>query len=86
MQDQFARRFLADSRDKARKLKTEARDESRSIVYGYMFRVRRGSAKLYFPDRVVQMHRVVSTPAELELTRFERTSNDSRCPWTGSYS
>ena len=63
----FARRFIADKRDQARQLKLEARDEFRSIVYGYMSRVRRGDAKLYFPDRVVQMHQVDPTAAEIEL-------------------
>ena len=63
----FARKFIADSRDQARQLKAEAREEFRSIVYGYMSRVRRGDAKLYFPERVVQMHHVDPTPAELEL-------------------
>jgi SNF2 family DNA or RNA helicase len=63
----FARRFIADKKDQARQLKTEAKDEFRSIIYGYMSRVRRGDAKLYFPDRVVQMHRVKPTKAELEL-------------------
>lgn len=63
----FARRFIADKRDEARRLKEEAREEFRSIVYGYMSRVRRGDAKLYFPDRVVQMHRVEPTPHELQL-------------------
>src|SRR5207244_3957179 len=38
----FAHRFIADSKDKARLLKPEAKDEFRSIVYGYMSRVRRG--------------------------------------------
>jgi superfamily II DNA or RNA helicase len=65
----FARKFIADKRDTARQLKLEAREEFRSIVYGYMSRVRRGDAKLYFPDRVVQLHRVAPTPAELELIR-----------------
>lgn len=64
---QFARRFIADSRDQARQLKADARDEFRSIIYGYMSRVRRGDARLIFPDRLVQMHRVEPTPAELEL-------------------
>jgi superfamily II DNA or RNA helicase len=64
---QFARRFIADNRSQARQLKPEAKDEFRSIVYGYMSRVRRGDAKLYFPDRVVQMHRVNPTSAELRL-------------------
>lgn len=63
----FARKFIADNRDQARQLKFEARDEFRSIVYGYMSRVRRGDANLLFPDRVVQMHKVDPTPAELEL-------------------
>jgi superfamily II DNA or RNA helicase len=63
----FARRFIADEKDKARQLKPEAREEFRSIVYGYMSRVRRGDAKLLFPDRVVQMHQVNPTPAELQL-------------------
>lgn len=63
----FARRFIADRRDQARQLKFEAREEFRSIVYGYMSRIRRGDAKLYFPDRVVQMHRVPPTRDELAL-------------------
>ncbi len=65
----FARRFIADKRDQARQLKSEAQEEFRSIVYGYMSRVRRSDAKLYFPDRVVQMHRVEPTAAELELIK-----------------
>ncbi len=63
----FARKFIADGRDEARQLKVDARDEFRSIVYGYMSRVRRGDAKLSFPDRVVQMHKVDPTAAELQL-------------------
>lgn len=63
----FARKFIADNREQARRLKPEARDEFRSIVYGYMSRVRRGDAKLYFPERVVQMHKVGPTAAELQL-------------------
>ncbi|MDQ5988440.1 MAG: RNA polymerase-associated protein RapA [Syntrophus sp. SKADARSKE-3] len=65
----FARKFIADSREKARQLKTGAREEFRSIVYGYMSRIRRNDAKLYFPERVVQMHKVNPTMAELELIR-----------------
>jgi SNF2 family DNA or RNA helicase len=63
----FARKFIADNREEARHLKAEVREQFRSIVYGYMSRVRRGDAKLYFPDRVVQLHRVDPTAAELEL-------------------
>src|SRR5438132_3473439 len=66
-EDMFARKFIADNREQARQLKPEARDEFRSIVYGYMSRVRRGGAGLYFPDRVVQMHKVDPTDAELQL-------------------
>src|SRR6266568_6434629 len=63
----FARKFIADSREEARHLKPDAREEFRSIVYGYMSRVRRSDAKLYFPDRVDQLHRVEPTAEELEL-------------------
>jgi len=63
----FARKFIADNREQARQLKPDSREEFRSIVYGYMSRVRRGDAKLYFPDRVVQMHKVDPTKAELQL-------------------
>ena len=45
----FARRFISDKRETARVLKADAREEFRKIVYGYMSRVRRGDAKLYFP-------------------------------------
>lgn len=65
----FARRFIADSRDQARQLKLENREEFRSIVYGYMSRVRRGDAKLQFPERTVQMHRVDPSPGELALIK-----------------
>lgn len=68
----FARRFIADDREQARQLKAEARDEFRSIVYGYMSRVRRGDARLAFPTRVVQMHPLEPTPAELELIEVVR--------------
>jgi ERCC4-related helicase len=65
----FAQRFIADDRAKARRLKMPARDEFRSIVYGYMSRTRRGDAGLLFPDRTVQMHQVAPTEAELELIK-----------------
>src|SRR5262249_2072289 len=65
----FARRFIADRRDQARHLKLDAREKFSSLVYGYMSRVRRGDGKLYFPDRVVQMHKVDPTPAELMLIK-----------------
>jgi superfamily II DNA or RNA helicase len=65
----FAKRFIADQRQQARQLKPESRRQFRSIVYGYVSRVRRGDAALYFPDRAVLMHRVDPTEAELELIR-----------------
>jgi superfamily II DNA or RNA helicase len=65
----FARKFIADSRETARQLKPEAREEFRSIVYSYMSRIRRGDAKLYFPERVIQLRRVEPTASELELIR-----------------
>src|SRR6185437_13038687 len=51
----------------ARVLKTEAREEFRKIVYGYMSRVRRGDAKLDFPERKIQLHKVAPSEAELAL-------------------
>jgi superfamily II DNA or RNA helicase len=63
----FARKYIADNREQARRLRPEAKDEFRSIVYQYMSRVRRGDARLYFPDREVQLHRVEPTAAELAL-------------------
>ena len=65
----FARKFIADKRDEARQLKPEAREEFRSVVYGYMSRVRRGDAKLHFPKREVQLHRVEPSQAELDLIK-----------------
>lgn len=63
----FARKFIADNREKARQLRLDAREEFRSIIYGYMSRMRRADANLPFPDRKVQMHKVEPTPSELEL-------------------
>ena len=63
----FARKFIDDDVAQARRLKPSAREEFRSIVYKYMSRVRRADADLEFPVRVVQLHRVSPTPAELEL-------------------
>jgi superfamily II DNA or RNA helicase len=63
----FARRFISDKRETARVLKADAREEFRKIVYGYMSRVRRGEAKLDFPERKIQLHKVKPTAPELEL-------------------
>ncbi len=63
----FVRKFIADGRLRARKLRPDMEDEFRSIVYSYMSRVRRVDAKLHFPDRKVQLHRVPPTEVELEL-------------------
>ena len=43
------------------------RDEFRSIVYGYMSRVRRADGELHFPERKVQLHAVDPSPQELAL-------------------
>lgn len=64
---EFARKFIGDGRTSARVLKQEARDEFRSIVYGYMSRVRRADANLHFPERVVRMQQVAPTAAEWQL-------------------
>lgn len=64
---EFARRYIADARTDARHLKLDARDAFRSVVYGYMSRVRRGEAKLYFPERIVHMRRVPPSSGELAL-------------------
>ncbi len=66
----FTRRFIADNKQHARHLRPEKKDEFRSIVYSHMSRTRRGDAKLYFPDRKVQLHRVKPTDAELELIKL----------------
>ena len=65
----FARKFIADKRETARYLNPDAIEEFRSIVYGYMSRVRRGDARLHFPDRMVERRQVDPTPAELELIK-----------------
>jgi superfamily II DNA or RNA helicase len=63
----FARTFIADDRTQARRLVPKMRDAFRAIVYGYMSRIRRADANLYFPERVVQLHRVDPLPEEREL-------------------
>src|SRR3984893_5492121 len=63
----FARTFIADDRTQARHLNANMRDSFRSIVYGYMSRIRRGDGNLHFPERVVQLHKVDPVPEELEL-------------------
>jgi len=63
----FARNFIADSRTEARQLRPDKRDDFRSIVYSYMSRIRRIDAKLHFPTRKVQMHKVQPTTEEKEL-------------------
>ncbi|MGO9174310.1 MAG: DEAD/DEAH box helicase [Rhodomicrobium sp.] len=66
----FKRNFIADSADTARQLRPEAKDRFRSIVYGYMSRVRRADANLQFPERSVLLHRVPPTAGELELIQL----------------
>lgn len=66
----FARTFIADSRLEARHLNPQMREAFRSVVYGYMSRIRRADANLHFPERIVQLHRVDPSPEELELIRL----------------
>ena len=63
----FAREFIADHRAQARQLREDAKQRFRSIVYGYMSRVRRADARLHFPDRHVVRRGVPPTPGELAL-------------------
>jgi superfamily II DNA or RNA helicase len=65
----FARTFIGDDRTQARRLAANMRDSFRSIVYGYMSRIRRADANLHFPERVVQLHKVDPVPEELELIK-----------------
>lgn len=67
---EFARNFIADKPNQARQLRLEMRDQFRSIIYGYMSRVRRADAKLHFPDRTVALQRATPTPGELRLIRL----------------
>src|SRR5260370_17740081 len=63
----FARTFIADNRMDARHLNPQMREAFRSVVYGYMSRIRRADANLHFPERIVQLHRVNPSPQELYL-------------------
>jgi superfamily II DNA or RNA helicase len=66
----FARTFIADNRMEARHLNPQMREAFRSVVYGYMSRIRRADANLHFPERIVQLHRVNPSAEELELIRL----------------
>jgi len=63
----FSRKYIADDSEKARRLIPEMQEEFRSIVYRYMSRVRRADVKLDFPDRKVQLHKVIPTAEEIAL-------------------
>lgn len=62
----FERKFILDSAT-ARQLRPEMREEFQSVVYGYMSRVRRGDAKLYFPSRQVYLNPIRPSTGELAL-------------------
>lgn len=68
--NQFLRKFVEDGSEGARRLKEKVREEFRTIVYGYMSRVRRGDAHLTFPERKVQLHRIQPTQSELDLIKL----------------
>ena len=63
----FAQKYIADNYTDARRLKQENQEEFRSVVYGYMSRIRRWDANLHFPERIVQLHDVEPTYNEREL-------------------
>ena len=66
----FARKFIADDRGPGPAVEARsARDEFRSIVYGYMSRVRAAMPTCHFPDRVVLLHTLTQRPEELQLIR-----------------
>lgn len=67
--NQFARKFIADNRNTARRLDSHHAEEFQSITRSYMFRTRRVDAKLAFPDRQVQTYQVTPTDGELKLQR-----------------
>jgi superfamily II DNA or RNA helicase len=66
----FARTYIADDRSSARQLAPHMRESFRSVVYNYMSRIRRADARLHFPERIVQLHKVDPFPEELELIRL----------------
>lgn len=66
----FARKFIADNKADARKLRPEAQEEFRGIIYRYMSRVRRGDADLHFPQREVHLHSVDPSAEELEIIKI----------------
>lgn len=66
----FAQKYIADKQSDARKLKQENQEEFRSVVYGYMSRIRRWDANLHFPERIVQLHNVDPTAQEMELIKI----------------
>jgi superfamily II DNA or RNA helicase len=66
----FARTYIADNRMEARHLNPQMRETFRSVVYGYMSRIRRADANLHFPERIVQLHRVDPSAEELQLIRL----------------
>jgi len=66
----FERKFMDDNSKKVPCLKSEMRDEFRSIVYGYLSRVRRIDAKLQFPIREVKLHETLPSLEEIELFKI----------------
>lgn len=65
----FDHRFIADRGTQARRLNLERIDEFRDIVYRYMSRIRRGDAKLSFPDRIVRMEKFPPTEGEMAILK-----------------
>jgi superfamily II DNA or RNA helicase len=64
---EFAAKYLADGKIKARVLRTESAAEFRGIVGNYMSRTRRADAQLAFPEREVRTYEVKTTKVEDRL-------------------
>jgi superfamily II DNA or RNA helicase len=64
---EFAGKYLADGKIKARVLRPESAAEFRGIVGNYMSRTRRADAQLAFPEREVRTYEVKTTKVEDRL-------------------
>lgn len=65
--DEFAGKYLADGKVKARALRRESAAEFQGIVRNYMSRTRRADAQLAFPEREVRTYEVKTTKVEDRL-------------------
>lgn len=70
----FASECIADKPVEARRLRPEARERFRSVVYSYMSRIRRQDADLQFPERVLLSRAVQPTPLEQSLYNLVKSA------------